>query len=243
MADTDQYTPRIGKRGELAKYVRENHLEEAKAIGLTEDDLTHLTAQSDAAREADRQQRTQLAEIEAERSERSLLAQDIFEREEQMRDRLIPIVHTLVQTQPQQGRWLKSLTFARYRMREIAVPEEELANNPEAKKVIRVEREDIPTRLANLANFCTSILEPGREPIIEAFAARALPREEIEALAIEADALAKRGRNVMKAAEATAREAVAVKAVREHWALTRRMFRRLVKVVNDPELTAMLAEC
>lgn len=243
MADTDHYTPRIGMRAEVAAYVKANLLALAKSIGLTEADLDALIAQGEAAREADRQQRIQLAALEAERTERSLTAEDIFEREEQMRDRLLAIINELLTSNRALGLWLKALSFSRYRMREIAVSEEELAANPDAKKVERVAREDIPTRLESLAKFCTSILEPGREPVVDAFAARELPREAIQALGTEAAALAKRGRNVPKPVEATEREAAAVKAVREQWAILRRLFRSLAKRANDPELKRLLAQC
>lgn len=243
MAEAAHYTPRIGARSELAAMIKSNQLELAKFIGLTEYDLDQIITHGEAAREADRQQQVQLADLQAERTSRSLMAADIFEREEGMRDRLAAVIDALKTTHPTLADFLAALSFSRYRFRVLPVSAETLADDPEIKKVERVEREDHITRLTALSQFCTSLLEPGREPIIEALAARALPREAIETLGADAEALAKKGRNLPSAAEATAREAAAVTAQRRHWSLTSKMFRKVVARANDPVLKAKLSEC
>ena len=237
----NHYTLRVGARAELCATIKRDHLAEAVSIGLTAEDLTEITAQGETAREADRRQQTQLAGLEATRTGRKLTAAEIFEREEGLRNRLPAVVSSLEATLVEQARWLSALSFARYRIRELPVPEAALAADPEIKRVERVEREDIPARLEALARFCTSMLEAGREPIVEALAARMLSRTELETLAADADALARQGRNLPAAAEATAREAAAVAAQRKRWGLVRKMIRSLCAGV--PALTTKLGEC
>jgi hypothetical protein len=237
------YTARNGARTQIAELIKRNYLDLAHGVGLTEADLDAIIDHGETAREADRQQQVQLATIQGQRADRKFTAADIFRREEEMRDRTPLVIGSLAETDPAQARWLSALSFARYRIRELPVSPEELANDPAVKRVERVEREDIPTRLAALANFCKSILEPGREPIVAAFEARALTRADIETLGADADALARLGRNLPAAAEATAREAEAVKAQNEMWSRARKAIRKVVHLAGTTELKAKLADC
>jgi hypothetical protein len=73
------------------------------------------------------------------------------------------------------------------------------------------------------------------------FAEREITREELEQLAADAEAVAEAGRNVRRAAEATAREAAAVAAQNRKWAAIRRLV--VVAVRGDAALEAKFAEC
>jgi hypothetical protein len=237
------YTARNGKRAELCEDIKRDHLPLAENAGITVAELDVIITEGGAAKEADRQQSVQLAALAADRSGRKVDAADIFAREEDLRDRLPMVVATLMREHPTQARWLSALTFSRYRMRELPVTDEELAADPDIKKVARVERADIPTRLEGVANFCASLLEEGREAIVAQLEARAMPRAKLEELREDAADLAKLGRNLPAAAEATAREAAAVEAQSAVWAVARKALRKVVKRANVPALTAKLAEC
>jgi hypothetical protein len=97
------------------------------------------------------------------------------------------------------------------------------------------------TRAAGVAAFCRALVKAGREPIVAVFAARGMPKEQLESIAAAAEALAQAGRNVMIAAEATKRETEAVAAQRRKWQQIRRMVRKAVTGI--PELEKKYAEC
>lgn len=250
MSKAAYYTPRVGARAELAEMILNGHLERAKEEGLTEDDLNTLITTGREAQQADLEQRMELADMHSSRTERSLKAEDIFAREEKLRNRMLAVIGDLQKSEPRLARWLSVLSFARFRFRELAGEArgaeqeggEELTE--EIKKVERVERQDIPTRLEGLANFCTALCQPGREPVVEAFAARGYSRELIEQLGDDARELARLGRNRMVAAAATEREAAAVRAQSERWSQVRRMIRAVALGPGaPPELKAKLADC
>lgn len=240
----NHYTSRVGARAEIAAAIKDNHLDAARSAGLTEEDLDILITQGRIAKEADREQQEELAAIQAQRSNRKLEAADIFRREEQLKARLPAVAWRLNNDDPALARWLSALSFARYRMRDLPKAksgDSSDAEAPEVRKVIRVTREDIPTRLEALASFCTAILQPGRDAIVVELSARALDRAWLEALRDDADALARQGRNVGHGAAATAREVEAVKAQRARWLMVRRMIRDVAQTV--PALKVKLAEC
>lgn len=237
------YTERNGHRGDLATMIKQDHMPLAIEAGVTTVELDVLINEGAAGKEADRQQQVQLATLAADRKGRKIDAADIFMREEDLRDRMSMVVASLTKEHPEQARWLSALTFSRYRIRELPVTDEELADDPSIKKVARVVRADIPTRLDGLANFCASLLEEGREVIVAQLEARAMPRAKIEELRTDAADLAKLGRNLPAAAEATAREAAAVEAQNATWAVSRKALRKVVKRANVPALTAKLAQC
>lgn len=247
MANGARYTQRVGARADLAEMIKRDHLTIAIEEGLTEGDLDTLIMHGRAARTADREQKEELQDGTDERSGRSLKAEEIFEREERLRNRLLATAAEVSKTDPRLGKWLSGISFARYRLRELSdtsAPSTEGATPAEAaeiKKVERVEREDIPTRLEALSNFCTALLQPGREVIVERFAARGFTREMIESLGDDAEALAKQGKNRVRAAAATEREAAAARAQLECWMLVRRMVRATAARV--PTLMAKYAEC
>lgn len=237
------YTPRVGARAELATAIKRDQMDAARAAGLTEEDLDVIATQGNAARDADRQQNDELALLAAERSGRKLDAREIFEREEQLKARLPAVVAKVAADDPALGRWLSTLSFARYRVRTLpkSAGVDAAADAPEIKAVERVAREDIPTRLAALASFCNAIVQPTRDAIIVELAARGRDRAWVETLRDDADALARQGRNAARGADATAREYDAVRAQSARWRMVRAMIRTAVS--GSPELKAKLSEC
>jgi hypothetical protein len=113
--------------------------------------------------------------------------------------------------------------------------------DPDLKKVERVARADIPTRMDGLAAFCAAVTRPEREGIVTKLAARGLDRAAVVALGADAEALARAGRNVMRGVEATAREATAAAAQQARWKVTRRMF--AAACAGEPALATLFAAC
>lgn len=201
--DMDHYTARVLARTEIAQMWKASpHAAAATEAGLKPADLDALVRHGSAARDNDRIQREQLATVAAERKGRKVSADDLFEREDQLRDRLPAVIDDLREAgQGSLADWLTALSFARFRFRELTPPAG-VATDAEVRKVERVEREDIPTRAEKLAAFCTAIRAPGREPIVGALEARALAPAFVADLGEDADVLARAGRNVLRAAEA-----------------------------------------
>jgi hypothetical protein len=124
-------------------------------------------------------------------------------------------------------------------MRDIPPPDPALAADPAVKKVERVEREDKLTRLDGLANLVATILT--REKLVAELTARGLDAAALTALQVDAAASARAGKNTRKAADATAREAEAVRKQKGAWIANRRMIRKAVR--GNPELERLFAEC
>ncbi|MBI4956999.1 MAG: hypothetical protein HY908_33600 [Myxococcales bacterium] len=241
---TDQWTPRMQARTELARTLKDKHLGRATGAGLVAADLEGLVSHGDAAHEADRAQKAELTELFVARGERSATAEGFFTREDALRDRLPAVVGDLGQAgQRELAGWLARLSFARYRVRDLAPSADATGGESDAEvvRVTRVEREDIATRLEKLGAFCTALAAPGREAIVAAFAARGLDAAAIASLGADADALAKLGRNKVRAASATALEAEHAKAHRDIWQRVRRMVRKAV--AGDVALVAAFADC
>lgn len=258
----DQWTPRVTARAELAELLLGPHLARAEAAGLSAGELGRLSQHGRAAIEANRRQQEQLAEAAAQRTERALSAQDLYAREDALRDRLAAVAGDLADSglpaERALGQWLTDLSFARYRMRmaqPAPSPEAQAAvtgaaggatgggdaSSSELRSVMRVERADVVTRLNGLAAFCAALLRPGRERLVELFAARGLSADALQTMQADAQALADLGRNVRLPVEATAAEAEAAGAQRKLWKRLRRMLRKASAGV--PELQRKLAEC
>jgi hypothetical protein len=254
----DQFTPRVLARASLCASLRDRHLPTAIAAGLHEADLTAIADLGAAAAKADAEQQEQIASASVNRTERKDQKDALFAREDALRDRLPAVTGDLYAAgQSNLARWLERLTFARFRLRELApaakapparaadpaalTPPTTPEDEEEVRRVTRVEREDVPTRAAGVAAFCRALVKPGREPIVAVFAARGMPKEQLESIAAAAEALAQAGRNVMVAAEATKRETEAVAAQRHKWQQIRRMVRKAVTGI--PELEKKYAEC
>jgi hypothetical protein len=258
----DQWTPRVTARAELAELLLGPHLARAEAAGLSAGELGRLRELGRTAIEANRLQQEQLAEAAVQRTERALSLQDLFAREDALRDRLTAVAGDLTDsglpTERALGQWLTDLSFARYRMR-MAQPRpsaearaaaageaggaagDDGAAPSELRSVVRVERADAVTRLNGLGAFCAALLRPGRERLVELFAARGLSADALLALQTDAQALADLGRNVRLPVDATAAEAEAAGAQRMLWTRLRRMLRKAS--LGVPELQRKLAEC
>lgn len=239
----DQYTTRVLARTEMAEMLkRPEHQAAATNAGLKVADLDALIVHGSAARDADRIQKEQLGQVAVERTGRKVDAEEMFEREEQLRDRLPAVVEDLREAgEGLLANWLRVVSFARFRFREMTPPPGTPPSDPEVKKVERVEREDIPTRADKLVAFCKAVRAKGREPIVAQMDARGAGESFLDTLAADADALARAGRNVVRAAEATAAEDAAATAQRTKWSAVRRMVRKAAR--SNPALVSKFAEC
>lgn len=254
----DQWTPRTKARAELAEMLRDRYLARAEAVGLTKKDLDDISLHGRTAEKADETQKKELGLIAAERGAQKDLKESVFAREDALRDRLPMVIGELWDANERDAaRWLSSVSYARYRFREIPQHEAEAvqaalteADTPCAsdtreaqvlRAVQRVPRADVPTRARGIAAFTEALLEPGFEAITKRLAERGFPPAELQALSEDARRLADMGRNVSRAAESTAIEAEAAKAQRLVWQRARRMLRKAVQGV--PELEKKWAEC
>lgn len=249
----DQWTPRVTARAELATLLKTKFPDRATGAGLTPADLDTLIDQGKVARDADVLQKEQLAEMGADRTARKVDAEQLFSREDELRDRLPAVIGDVTKAgRKDLADFLGNLSFARYRFRDLAPPPAPPATSgeppppappqdPDVAKVARVEREDIPTRLSGLAAFCVALARPGREPIVAALGARGLAADALTKLGDDAETLRKLGRNALRATEATATEAAAAGAQRAKWNEVRRMVRKAVR--GEPTLETKYADC
>ncbi len=243
----DQWTPRVTARRLLAEAL-EKQPERVRKAGLLEKDLEVLIAEGRKAEEADAEQKEQLAQAYAALSNRSQAAKDLAAREGGLRDVITAVIDDLQEEHPRQAQWLSRLSFARFRIRDLAHKGDsgaETDTDAEAeediKKVQRVEKEDQITRARNLGRYCRALLRPTRKVIMDQLAKRGLGPDDLELIATDAEAFVESGRNVMVAAEATAREAIAAAAQKRKWKAIRRLARNAVQ--GDSGLEKKLAEC
>lgn len=257
-----EWTERVGARTKLALMLK-GKLPRAVAAGLVEEDLDEIIQQGKAAEEADQDQRAQLAQLQVSRRERSVNATTLKEDEDALRDRLLPVVGDLNRMgEAQQALWLSTVSYKRYRVRELAPADpggaaaaeeesgeadredDEATDAPgaaEAPKRVRVERLDAPSRFRGTAGFCRGLLAPERAVIVARLAARGFSRDKVESLGQDAKALADQGSNLLQAAEATARESKAVEAQQARWSECRRMIKKAC--IGDAELAVQFAKC
>jgi len=115
--------------------------------------------------------------------------------------------------------------------------------SPEEVRTL-IEATDLHNRFRAIAQFAQSLLEEGREPIVEALAARRMDRTRLTDLARDAAALADAlgGKVVRTASEWTALEADAAKAQKEKWDACRRMLRAVVRAHPD-KLNQLWTHC
>lgn len=243
-----QFTPRVAARTAIAKLILDNHMPDATKVGITQADLDVIVAQGLLAAKADEEQQEQLAAAHVRRSGQKEAKDSLFAQEDALRNRLPAVIGDLAASPNPEPRalapWLDRLSFSRYRFRVLPAEAGEPptpAEEEEVRMVKRVEREDIGSRSSALASFCRALTKPGRENIVAAFEARGLTKAELESMAVDASAVAESGKNVLQAAEATQREADAVKAQKAKWSQVRRMIRALAK--DHPELQNKMSEC
>ena len=235
------WTPKVDARVRLAKALKGN---QHKRIKVT--DLDALIQFGEAAKAADQDQRVQLATSSVAVTERSMEASNVVARETELRDVTPAIIADLEAAgRTSDALFLKRLTFARFRQRELAADAGDgavsEADASAVKAVERVAREDHVSRANGLAAFVATLLSPGREAIAASFAERDVASSELEAIRSAALAVASAGANRLAAAEATERESKAVDAQQKVWSSIRRLLRQAVK--EDVTLSQIYAEC
>jgi hypothetical protein len=254
-----QWTPKVTARRELAELLQAAP-DRVAGANLLPRDLELIIAEGRKAEEADAEQKEQLTDSEVRRSERKNAIAALIEREGVVRGVASAAVHDLRADHPREAEWLSRLSFARFRLRELAPPAAAPAPAPtesppapatppaaataeeeEIVSVERVEREDQVTRARNQGRYCRALLRPGREVIVAAFAERGVDGPVLERLATDAEAFAKAGRNRKQAVEATEREAEAAKAQMQKWMAVRRLVKKAIR--GDKTLEAKYPEC
>lgn len=243
------YSERVGARAQLAAaLLADEHTARRRAAGLKDSDLVAVRDHGNAAKEADRAQAEQLAQISQVRSDRSVSAGDVLGREAKLKTLLPAVILDLSTTHPAQARWLSLVSVARYRIRASEAAGEPAAGDAasetarnDARSVERVQREDRLARLSGAAKFARLVLGAGHEPIVAELAERGMSREALTALAEDAEALENAGKNVQLPAAATTRESEAVKAQSERWNSIRRMV--AAACAGDGALAQRFSEC
>lgn len=237
------YSERVGARAQLAEaLLAEAHAARRRAAGLKDSDLAAVRDQGNAAREADLAQAEQLAQLSQVRSNRSVSADDVLAREAKLKTLLPAVILDLRASHPAEASWLSRVSVARYRIRASEGASDEAASETaeqDAKSVERVKREDKLARLAGAAKFARLVL--GHGPIVGELAERGMNRDALTALAEDAEAMERAGKNVQLPAEATARESAAVKAQSERWNSIRRMV--AAACAGDAALAQRFSEC
>lgn len=233
------YGERVKNRTELAGKLKGTA--RAKSAGIKDADLDVVITAGTEAKEADLDQKNQMADNQTELVERADRTDEILERGEQLKNRLPAVIDTLMELGHKTlATFLIALTFTRYRTRKLPPIDPELAETEEIKSV-RVEREDKPALIEALANFTKSLLRPERSLIVDELASRGMDRAVLEQLHADAEEQNLLGKNKRKAAEATAREGAAVARQKKKWDANYLMIRAAVQ--GDSELEKLFAKC
>jgi hypothetical protein len=247
------WTQKVTNRRQFGELMLE-HPDRIAAAKLLPEDFMVLVTEGTKAEEADHDQREQLTDGKVERGDRSAQAASLLERETELRSVCVAVVDDLLDSHPKPAAFLSKLSFARFRIRELA-PQQPTEpgtttiapNAPtdgeaeEIRQLELVERGDKPARARGLELFCKALLKPGREPIVDQLARRQVTRQELEQLQADAHAYAEAGSNTLRQVEATKRESDAVLAQTRKWKAIRRLLPKAVK--GHKELEAKLAEC
>lgn len=234
-----KFGERVKNRTDLARRLKGT--DRAKAAGMKDADLEVIITAGTEAKEADIDQKNQLADNHTELVERADRTDEILQRGEALRIRLPAVIDTLLEGGHKAiATFLVALTFTRYRTRKLPPIDPELAESEEVKRV-RVERQDKPAQLEALANFTKSLLRPERALIVDELASRGMDRAALEQLHADAEAESLLGKNQRKKAEATAREAEAVARQKKKWDANYLMIRAAVQ--GDDELEKLFAKC
>lgn len=234
-----QYSSRVANRTKLAKELK-TKLARAQAEGIVEEDLDAMAQAGDEAREADREQRAQLADDDVRRNQRAGRDQNVLARGDKVRNRMPAVSRSLIeQGHVEDGKFVNAVSFAYYRMNGLPEVDPALAEDPAVKAVTRVERADKLSLLGGLANLTKTFLT--RENIVNELARRGIDRDALTQLQADAEASFEDGKNQRRAAEATKREHEAVARQTALWTANRRMLREAVQ--GDPVLEAIYAGC
>lgn len=240
----DQWTTKMASRTLLAQKLLEQP-ERMKKAGLLEKDLRTLIALGVAAQLADREQKAQIAALEVNRGKRKVDAEELDAADAMLKDRLPLVIEDLKTSDDEEkqyeGKWLGALSFDRYRYRDMTDADVVAIDEALARRVARVARRDASARFDGLAALCAALRAPGHEVILEGLAERGVSAEWLEDVQLDAEAVVAQGRNVKKAAEATAREEEAARGQRLKWAAARRAVR--TACAGSDELLLLLADC
>lgn len=244
----DQWTTKVTARRQVGEGLLEQP-ERLRRAKLLAREVQVVVDEGRKAEIADAEQKEQLAEGDVARSARSSTTKTLLARETELRNVMAAVVDDMLDENQALADWLARLSFARFRIRELASKTrsgepkegEPTPEDQEIREVERVKLENHGARALGLGRFCRAILKPGRELVVDKLAEREITRVELEQLAADAEAVSEAGRNIRRAAEATARESTAVAAQRRKWAAIRRLV--AVAVRGDAALEAKFAEC
>lgn len=242
------YTPKVRSRRLVAEALVKQP-DRVTAAKLKASDLETVRKTGQEAEDADREQKAQITTSSATVSERAAEVATLLGQEAEVRDTVAAVVDDLEGAgNLADARFLARISFARFRLRELKDDASKAAGAPDAagsdevaKKLEQVEREDNVTRLDGFAGFLGAIRAPGREAIVAELAERGFTAEALDAMRSAAKAYAERGQNRIQAADATARESLAVLAQTRKWRAIRRLVRRAVE--GDAELERLFASC
>jgi hypothetical protein len=233
--------------------------------GILIEDLQTIKEKGQLAEEYDRKQRADLATKRGAQAGKVKSRKKVDAEDEQFRNRLPVIIPGLsaAPATADLGKWLAQVSFDRYRIKvtseppaegealgsssssedgmtaDVSAPSTEGAAAAETAQPAEVRKltaaTDLHNRYESIAQFIESILEEGREPIVEALSARRLDKARLEKLAKDARELADSmgGKAVLTASDWTTLESDAVKAQKQKWDECRRMIRDVVKATPD----------
>ncbi len=242
----DQFVPRVEGRTTLARtLLRGEHAGRVGSAGLLARDLDAIVQAGERAKAYDGAQREQLAEQRQSIAAGRNRWNEFLALVEAFRMRAPLVVRDLA-TQPETaslGVWLDNDVFARFRIRTLTGGAEGGAAEPEAPARKRVTRVDRYSFAVSMEQLLSAVLNPEREAIVAAFAARGLPREKITELHSEASEFAATlgGNRRLTEAEATRLEAEAVAEQKRAWEACRRAIRAAIG--GHPELERLYAAC
>ncbi len=240
-----RWTEKVDARTQLATELK-TRAETTPLSGLKIRDLDALITHGTAARRADKEQQGQLADASALRSSRASGAQTLAAHERRLRDVIPAVLADLAAAgHAQQALALQRVSFAQFRLRGIEPAADATPPTAEEAETLRrferVERKDNSARARGVGDYCSFLLQPGREVLAAAFAERDVSRANLEAMTATAEAVLALGSNTLKAAEATQREHDAVFAQQQVWNAVRRLVR--AAVLDDRHLSQLYAAC
>lgn len=251
-----KFGPKTLARTELVETIRRRHLRRALGFGLTRADLDDIARHGRQAEKADRLQTEQLRQIAEERSALKALRASVYNREEGLRARLLPIIGDLraagnhevalrlallpkVLPSLRRNRTLDSLV-GDLLVDEAFTSVEAVVGSPPENPPSSARARPSP-RMQRVVDLCEALLADPFEPARERLAVRAFPDDELRRLYEDARRVVEAGLNGLRPVEATAVEAAAVAAQDNLWSQLRLMLRNTVRGV--PALERKWGEC
>lgn len=237
----DWYSSKVEARAQLGEALLAKGPEWLKSKQLLARDAQDLVTHGWAAKQADIDQKVELAEQAVSRSGRSVQADDVTRREGALADVLPAIIGDLVRAgHLDEALFLAKLSFARYRIVVVSTPVDPNAEpTEEMKKVQRVQKSDNATRARGLAALCSVLRQ--RPLILAALTERGTDDAALQTLEEDAEAIVVQGANRLRRVDATEREAAAALAQRATWSEIRRLAK--VAVQGDAFLEEIFSRC